>query len=634
MAATTRVYSSGGNNIDALLASYKWDVATVRYSFTQSSAVYGNNYGSGEAKTFAAVNSAQREATVEAMKMWSEISNLKIELSTSPDAELRVAVSSNPATAWAYLPSTADMGGDVWLGTRYLSSPDKGNYAYLTIIHEIGHALGLRHPHEAVTVTGNGEIVGDAEGGLCPCCAGALHGQGAGGAAGNVAVTGTDAMAYSVMSYRSYEGQSTTNGYTNETFGYAQSPMARDIAAMQYLYGANYNTRAGDTVYRWSPTTGEKFINGVGQGAPGGNRVFETVWDGGGVDTFDLSNHTTGLTVDLTPGGWTSFNNSQRASLGGGQMAPGNVAVAYLFENNPAALIENAVGGSGDDRITGNDANNVLVGGAGNDTIYGGGGKNTLIGDGVGNEFKLLGLDTAKVISLNLPTVTTEGNDILVGGSYNDLFVPGLGQNEVQGGAGTDTVVLDFARDALTITGSANGVMNVVYAGGSVKMTGVEILALRDGIFSLVGAIPGLATVAAASSFADEIELLYSAGFGRDIDQGGLAYWSGAVKTMDALHHMAAALIDSPEFESRFGTPDTMANNAFIDVLYKNVLGRAGETGGVSYWQTQLSSGMDRADLLLSFAFSDENRAKAEHGQVGSDWLQISQADWAKVIWA
>jgi Ca2+-binding RTX toxin-like protein len=72
------------------------------------------------------------------------------------------------------------------------------------------------------------------------------------------------------------------------------------------------------------------------------------------------------------------------------------------------------VGGSGDDRITGNDANNVLVGGAGNDTIYGGGGKNTLIGDGVGNEFKLLGLDTAKVISLNLPTVTTAGNDILV----------------------------------------------------------------------------------------------------------------------------------------------------------------------------------------------------------------------------
>ena len=64
--------------------------------------------------------------------------------------------------------------------------------------------------------------------------------EGAGGAAANAAVSGTDAMAYSVMSYRSYAGVDTTKGYLNETFGYAQTPMARDIAAIQHLYGANY----------------------------------------------------------------------------------------------------------------------------------------------------------------------------------------------------------------------------------------------------------------------------------------------------------------------------------------------------------------------------------------------------------
>jgi serralysin len=44
-----------------------------------------------------------------------------------------------------------------------------------------------------------------------------------------------------------------------------------DIAALQDIYGANYSTNAGDSVYKWSPTTGEMFINGVGQGAPAGN---------------------------------------------------------------------------------------------------------------------------------------------------------------------------------------------------------------------------------------------------------------------------------------------------------------------------------------------------------------------------
>ena len=82
--------------------------------------------------------------------------------------------------------------------------------------------------------------------------------------------------------------------------------MMYDIAALQTLYGANYTTNAGDTVYKWNPTTGQKSINGVGQGAPAGNKIFMTIWDGGGHDTYDFSNYTTNLTVDLTPGGWTT----------------------------------------------------------------------------------------------------------------------------------------------------------------------------------------------------------------------------------------------------------------------------------------------------------------------------------------
>ncbi|WP_175528463.1 DUF4214 domain-containing protein [Devosia crocina] len=444
-------------------------------------------------------------------------------------------------------------------------------------------------------------------------------------------MTANDAMAHTVMSYRSFEGQAVTTGYTNETFGYAQSPMARDIAAMQYLYGANYETRSGDTVYRWSTSTGEKFINGVGQGAPGGNKVFETIWDGGGVDTFDLSNYSTALTIDLTPGGWTNFNNNQRANLGNGQMAPGNVAVAYLFEGNPARLIENAIGGTGDDRITGNVAGNVLVGGAGNDTIYGVGGQNILIGDGVGNEFSIVGLRQSEVIAVDLPKVSTGGNDVLVGGNGNDLFVPGLGHNEVRGGGGTDTVVLDFNRDALTITASVDGVMNIVYAGGSVKMSGVEILALRDGIFALDGSVPASA---ADGGFGDDVALLYQAGFGRSADAPGLAYWTDKVHSQADLREVALSFLDSDEFEHRFGTSDNMAAADYVGVLYRNILDREGEAEGLNYWTQKLSSGStNQADLLLAFAFSEENRQSAAPQADEFGFVAISKTDWA-AIWA
>ena len=75
-----------------------------------------------------------------------------------------------------------------------------------------------------------------------------------------------------------------------------------DIAALQTLYGANYKTNSSDTRYQWDPNTGELFVNGIGQGAPGANNVFMTVWDGGGNDTYDFSNYETNLKVSRSQG--------------------------------------------------------------------------------------------------------------------------------------------------------------------------------------------------------------------------------------------------------------------------------------------------------------------------------------------
>ena len=119
-----------------------------------------------------------------------------------------------------------------------------------------------------------------------------------------------DSMEYTVMSYSSYAGASPSDGYMNETWGFAQSLMMYDIAALQHLYGADYSTQSGNTVYSWSDITGQMSINGVGQGTPGDNRILLTVWDGGGTDTYDFSNYVTPVEVDLRPGEWTTTSTN------------------------------------------------------------------------------------------------------------------------------------------------------------------------------------------------------------------------------------------------------------------------------------------------------------------------------------
>jgi Ca2+-binding RTX toxin-like protein len=217
----------------------------------------------------------------------------------------------------------------------------------MVFLHEIGHALGLEHTHE-----------------------------------GNAMPQDRDSLEYTVMSYRSYVGGSTTGGYMNETWGYAQSLMMYDIAAVQHMYGANYATNGGNSTYSWNATTGEMAINGVGQGAPGGNKIFLTIWDGGGNDTYDLSNYSTNLKVDLRPGEFTKTSTAQLAKLhwDGSKVAVGNIANALLYQGDTRSLIENAVGGSGNDSLTGNDGINLLRGGAGSDTLYGLGGGDSLDG--------------------------------------------------------------------------------------------------------------------------------------------------------------------------------------------------------------------------------------------------------------
>ncbi len=89
-----------------------------------------------------------------------------------------------------------------------------------------------------------------------------------------------DSLEFTVMSYRSYVGQDldAIGYYTNEAFGFPQTLMMLDIAALQHAYGADFTTNSGDSIYTFSPTTGQMSVNGSQGQTPGANRIFMTMW--------------------------------------------------------------------------------------------------------------------------------------------------------------------------------------------------------------------------------------------------------------------------------------------------------------------------------------------------------------------
>jgi serralysin len=161
---------------------------------------------------------------------------------------------------------------------------------------------------------------------------------------------------HTVMSYSAIPGTVTGADYTPTAGGFStlpSTPMVLDMLAAQYVYGPNASFHAGNDTYRFLP----------------GQTYFETIWDAGGENTFDLSQATKGAFLDLRPGQYSDVGSSVSVYLAGGQQTlTKTVGVAY------GVTIQNAVGGAGADTILGNDADNGLTGGAGNDTMDGGAG--------------------------------------------------------------------------------------------------------------------------------------------------------------------------------------------------------------------------------------------------------------------
>jgi len=320
-------------------AGYGWNgigvtgqAASVTYSFMGVAPAQMPNGTSGFS-AFSAQQIAQAEL---ALQSWSDLANITFTRvggdGYSSAGQITFANYNSGAAgagAFGYYPPN---GGGVWVNISQTANqnPANLNYGRETLTHEIGHTIGFQHPGDYNAGNGNPTY--------------------------NDAVYYEDTRQYSVMSY-----WSETNTGGDFQGNYAAAPLLDDIAAVQRLYGANMTTRTGDSVYGFNSNTNRDFYTATSATS----EVIFAVWDAGGTDTFDFSGYTDNQTIELRQGFFSS--------VGG---LTGNVSIAM------GAVIENAIGGSGRDHITGNSAANVLSGGAGNDMLYGREGNDTLLGGG------------------------------------------------------------------------------------------------------------------------------------------------------------------------------------------------------------------------------------------------------------
>ena len=445
---------NGNPYIDGLMTGSKWgyldpDVGTevvLDYYFFDNETLPDGAYGYQ-------FYQQEMDAAINAMTAYSSVANIFFTPNAdSSEANIRWASldsadSGDGVLGYAYYPESGNYSGITTVNwENYCDSSaviegsiDPGSYYFLTFTHELGHALGLKHPH-------------DSNSPYNP-----FPGVTSSSSTGN---NGLNAGPWTVMTYNDATANNGFSPTTDSYSGFLTGLGAFDIAAVQYLYGANLDANTGDDVYRMSDPNG-----------------FSCIWDNGGTDTIDASGLTASVVIDLR-------NATLQNSIGGGGFTSriNNEFKGYTiaYDSTGSCIIENAIGGSAADILTGNSGNNILDGGSGADTMVGAAGNDTYVVDSASDvvtEDSSAGTDTVQssitytIASLaNLENITLTGSaavnatgnsaaNTLTGNTGNNTLDGGSGADTMVGGAGDDTYVVDSAIDVVTEeSGTTNGV--------------------------------------------------------------------------------------------------------------------------------------------------------------------------------
>ncbi|MEA3054562.1 MAG: serralysin [Sphingomonadales bacterium] len=395
---------------------------TFTYSFFDGPTtigIYNNpNQGFPEPAGYSPMSAAEQAAARQAIVFWDDLIPQHFVEKNGNGADILFAnTTTGPAQAWAYYPGNGQhVHSDVWTADPTANWTNQwlnyGGYGLTTLVHEIGHTIGLSHP-------GNYNFGDDNNGDGVPDPI-TYEGD---------AFYAQDSLQYTIMSYFSEtktgaQSIDVSVGLLNNP----QTPLISDILTIQAKYGADPTTRAGDTVYFSNSNAGNGVYDLNQNPFP-----YLAVYDAGGNDTFDFSSANSGVFIDLRPGSFSSatkgyldlaganaateqFNAATDESQGdfalwdqpsydswvalvqsigasrvgadtgvGGITATShrNVSIAYN------TVIENAIGGSARDYLYGNDVSNKLVGNGGNDVLDGAKGDDIYTGGAGADEFRI-----------------------------------------------------------------------------------------------------------------------------------------------------------------------------------------------------------------------------------------------------